>query len=59
MPVTFQASVHRYTTDSQGEARLTITIPRSDRHAGVEAAQLTEQTVIVTICTEEEVKEAS
>ena len=55
MAVTFRAVIHSYRTDSEGEAKLTLAIPSSDRDAGNQASQLTKRVLYVTVCEEGEV----
>lgn len=55
MPITFQATIHSYRTDQDGEAKLVLTIPECDRSAGNQASLLTKRALLVTICSQQEV----
>lgn len=49
MPITFKCHVHGYRTDREGEATLTLKIPKTERDEGSEVGKKTERTLIVTV----------
>ena len=56
MPITFRAVVQSYRTDSDGEARLTLNIPQSDRDAGNQVSLKTKRVLYITVLEETEVQ---
>ena len=56
MPITFRAVVQSYRTDSEGEARLTLNIPSSDREAGNLVSMKTKRVLYITVTEESEVQ---
>lgn len=59
MPITFKAQVWAYKTDREGEATLTVKIPKSERDEGAEVGKKTERTLIMTVFELDEVGESA
>lgn len=56
MPIVFKAVLHSYRTDSEGEGRLTLSLPSSEQQAGMSVSTKTKRVLYVTICEETEVQ---